>query len=1093
MFCKKCGTQIPENAQFCPACGTPVSAKVEAPQSPPPAEPQTQNVAQAETSEQPEVVEQQAPPTTETSQAPQQPEVQQQAPPPQGFQQAPPPQGYQQATPSQGYQQATPSQGYQQAPPQGYQQQVPPQQAQPQGGYYQQPQYNNGQPNYGQQPYGQPQYGQPQYGYPQQGQRSYFGRCPKWLVPVLIVALVVCSIGGTYLFMTHGNKKVTKSFDDLSEMTNLGVQSYLNSRMLTEQLLETDLATADPDSINALFDNCVASWEATASVTESIDSMASELEDDKNLGKLDSARYMSDPFGGLIVNAAGSPEANTVAETMTAADSVSQCQILSSQIAADTNIGLDQVRALRSNYNGRSTDVNAWNNAVDEVSASFTLVVFIAGEVSDGDGTSGDTHSVHTLSNADKQGSTTIENADVLVDIGSNGSTFVVGRGNSVTINNDDLADFLPSDSSGAISINTHPEDANALTMTFHANGIRGWIILSGHGGFTISRGNKNDEIPITVPTVSPISNVVPVDERGPIGQYELPITPTDVTRQQNTITGGNNDPVTEENTDGTVDSSTLTNRLGTVGAGHGAITVSMLWGTPDDLDLHMDTPDGSHIYYGHKDGQGGTLDVDMNASTIVDSPIENIYFPTPEDGHYKVYIRDYRDRTDDRSSHYLVRVAIGDRVEEYEGDINDTGTEIVICEFDYVGADENIEGPPVLDEDALNEWLQNAGAGQGDITVSLAWDNTDDVDLHMNTPDDSHIFYSNKTAGGGTLDVDANAGGQRITNPVENIYFAAPENGHYKVWIHQYNDRNEGPANYICRVTVGGESQVFQGQIDTTGTDIDIIEFDYGGAGANVDSDTWNGHRYAYVGNNTSTWTDARALAESYGGHLVSIESQDEQDFLNSRFGGNGWIGLYGDSSGWSWVDGTSSGFSYWNGGQPSDGSFAYLSGGGWSTAPNDDTSGHNGFYVEWDAEEQTSLTESAMQEQLDALNAQTGEITISLMWDSIDDLDLHVFTPSGAEIYYSNPEDGGGVLDVDANSSDENATSSPVENIYFEAPEDGEYWVYIYNYSDRTDGSTNYLVRVTVGEESQTFEGSIDGTDSTVEVVGFQYGSVG
>ena len=43
---------------------------------------------------------------------------------------------------------------------------------------------------------------------------------------------------------------------------------------------------------------------------------------------------------------------------------------------------------------------------------------------------------------------------------------------------------------------------------------------------------------------------------------------------------------------------------------------------------------------------------------------------------------------------------------------------------------------------------------------------------------------------------------------------------------------------------------------------------------------------------------------------------------------------------------------------------------------------------------------------------------------------------------------------------------------------------------YEDRTpDRDTNYLVRVTVGEDSQVYRGTINGDDEALEIVGFQY----
>ena len=110
--------------------------------------------------------------------------------------------------------------------------------------------------------------------------------------------------------------------------------------------------------------------------------------------------------------------------------------------------------------------------------------------------------------------------------------------------------------------------------------------------------------------------------------------------------------------------------------------------------------------------------------------------------------------------------------------------------------------------------------------------------------------------------------------------------------------------------------------------------------------------------------------------------------------------------------------------------------------------------------------------------------------MWDSLDDVDLHVFTPDDSEIYYGNRTAQGGTLDVDANSDSANATTSPVENVYFANPQPGEYWVYLYNYTDRSEGrATNYIVRITVGDQSETYTGTIEGDDDLIEVIGFQY----
>ena len=136
--------------------------------------------------------------------------------------------------------------------------------------------------------------------------------------------------------------------------------------------------------------------------------------------------------------------------------------------------------------------------------------------------------------------------------------------------------------------------------------------------------------------------------------------------------------------------------------------------------------------------------------------------------------------------------------------------------------------------------------------------------------------------------------------------------------------------------------------------------------------------------------------------------------------------------------------------------------------------------------------LSQEALDRRLEEEAASRGSITISMGWNTTDDLDLHVVPPGGAEseIFYDRKAAGGGTLDVDANDHNDRLVEEPVENVFFPDPEPGRYRVFIVNFKDRTpEGGTEYLVRMTVGETNRCFTGSIDGEKARVEIDAFDY----
>ena len=105
----------------------------------------------------------------------------------------------------------------------------------------------------------------------------------------------------------------------------------------------------------------------------------------------------------------------------------------------------------------------------------------------------------------------------------------------------------------------------------------------------------------------------------------------------------------------------------------------------------------------------------------------------------------------------------------------------------------------------------------------------------HGMTPGEEAVWIKNAEG----LDVDMQVSGEADSG-VENIYFTDPAPGEYQVYIDNYTDRTENEAaHYLVRVTIGNQSQTFEGTIDEQGTEITILEFDYAGGGSTTDTDT--------------------------------------------------------------------------------------------------------------------------------------------------------------------------------------------------------------------------------------------------------------
>ncbi len=96
----------------------------------------------------------------------------------------------------------------------------------------------------------------------------------------------------------------------------------------------------------------------------------------------------------------------------------------------------------------------------------------------------------------------------------------------------------------------------------------------------------------------------------------------------------------------------------------------------------------------------------------------------------------------------------------------------------------------------------QRKGAQGGKLQVILAWDDRNDLDLHVVCPDGVDINFIRRRACGGTLDMDANGDMHQLTpTPVENVFFNEPLLGRYQVIVDPYGMRERATSPF--RVTI--------------------------------------------------------------------------------------------------------------------------------------------------------------------------------------------------------------------------------------------------------------------------------------------------
>jgi hypothetical protein len=123
--------------------------------------------------------------------------------------------------------------------------------------------------------------------------------------------------------------------------------------------------------------------------------------------------------------------------------------------------------------------------------------------------------------------------------------------------------------------------------------------------------------------------------------------------------------------------------------------------------------------------------------------------------------------------------------------------------------------------ESGIGDRLQSYGAKTGDVQISIAWNTTDDIDLHVVfTPGNGLTDTINWTnpigrISKGMLDIDMNANGAFVSRtPVENIFW--PKNsspkGYFRVSVHFFRSwSNQKRVPVVVRIQSNGKVQEYK------------------------------------------------------------------------------------------------------------------------------------------------------------------------------------------------------------------------------------------------------------------------------------------